>query len=212
MATTRQSSGRTSAGTSSSGRKSVPRKAPPTTGERIAGIGSDAVRNATGKGWSEWLAILDREKAGSMTHQEIDRLLYEKHGVPGWWSQMITVGYEQARGMRAKHQKPGGFEIGRSKTIAAPVDAVFAAWSDARRRARWLADPGITIRKATPGKSLRVTWVDGKTSLAVDFSPRGTTKTVVAVQHGKLRDARAAERMKSYWAAQLERLKTLLEA
>jgi len=57
-----------------------------------------------------------------------------------------------------------------------------------------------------------VTWVDGKTSLAVDFSSRGATKTVVAVQHGKLRDARAAERMKSYWTAQLERLKALLEA
>jgi uncharacterized protein YndB with AHSA1/START domain len=198
-------------GKKSSGKKSVPRKTPPTTGERIAGIGSDAVRNATGKGWSEWLAILDREEAGAMTHQEIARLLYQKHGVPGWWAQMITVGYEQARGLRAKHQKPGGFEIGRSKTIAAPVDAVFAAWNDARQRARWLADPKITIRTATPGRSLRVTWVDGTTNLVVDLSPRSETKTVVSVQHGKLRDARAAKRMKTYWAAQLERLKTFLE-
>ena len=209
MAAKRASSAKKSAGTSAA-RKSVPREAPPTGGERIAGVGSDAVRNATGKGWSEWLALLDREKAGAMTHQEIGKLLYEKHGVPGWWAQMITVGYEQARGMRAKHQKPGGFEIGRTKTIAAPADAVFAAWSDERRRARWLADPGITIRKATPGKSLRVTWVDGKTSLVVDLLPKGE-KTTVAVQHCKLQGARAAERMKTYWGEQLERLKALLE-
>jgi len=139
-----------------------------------------------------------------------ERLLREGHAITGLVRSESGAKGIQARGMRAKHQKPGGFEIGRTKTIAAPADAVFAAWSDERRRARWLADPGITIRKATPGKSLRVTWVDGKTSLVVDLLPKGE-KTTVAVQHCKLQGARAAERMKTYWGEQLERLKALLE-
>ena len=44
-------------------------------------------------------------------------LLHEKYSVPGWWSQMVTVGYEQARGLRVKHQKKSGFEISATRTI-----------------------------------------------------------------------------------------------
>jgi len=48
-----------------------------------------------------------------------------------------------------------------------------------RLRDRWLADPAFIIRKATPGKSLRITWVDGKTTLEVMLYPKGTGKTQV---------------------------------
>src|SRR5688572_15481156 len=182
-------------------KKTVPRTSPPTGGERLAGVGSDAVRNATGKGWDEWLAILDEAGARAMEHPAIAKLLNEAHRVPGWWAQMVTVGYEQSRGLREKYETAAGFEAGRSKTIAAPADAVFAAWNDARRRARWLADPGITVRTATPGKSLRITWVDG-THVDVGLVPKGEDRTQVQVQHRKLANARAVEGMKTYWGKQ----------
>ena len=35
-----------------------------------------------------------------MSHKEIAEYLNEKRGVPGWWSQMVTVTYEQERGLR----------------------------------------------------------------------------------------------------------------
>jgi uncharacterized protein YndB with AHSA1/START domain len=124
---------------------------------------------------------------------------------------MVTVGYEQARGLREKYETASGFEAGRSKTIAAPADAVFAAWNDPRRRARWLADPGITIRTAQPGKSLRITWVDG-THVDVGLVSKGEARTQVSVQHRKLANARAVEGMKAYWGKQLERLQALLES
>lgn len=41
--------------------------------------------------------------------------------------------------------------------------------------------------------------------------PRGNRATCM-MQHGKLSDAKAAERMKAYWAETLERLKGVLEA
>jgi uncharacterized protein YndB with AHSA1/START domain len=92
------------------------------------------------------------------------------------------------------------------------VSRLFAAWQDGRIRKRWLKDCNFVIRKATPPKSLRITWVDGKTNLDVGFYAKGQSKSLVSVQHGKLGDSHQAERMKAYWGEQLGRLKKLLES
>ena len=98
-----------------------------------------------------------------MPHKEIAALLNERHGVPGWWSQMVTVGYEQARGLRQKHQTTEGYQASASKSFAVPVSKLYAAWADPKARAKWLGKPDIAVSKATPGKSLRGVWKDGKT-------------------------------------------------
>ncbi|HET9469636.1 MAG TPA: hypothetical protein VFO24_00940, partial [Usitatibacter sp.] len=72
---------------------------------RLAGVGTDAVLRATGRPWSEWLAVLDRAGARTLSHKDIALLLSRKFGVPDWWGQMVTVGYEQARGLRAAGQR-----------------------------------------------------------------------------------------------------------
>ena len=48
-----------------------------------------------------------------MPHKEIARLLFEKGYIEnGWWGQMVTVGYEYARGRRIVGQpETTGFEI-----------------------------------------------------------------------------------------------------
>jgi hypothetical protein len=69
-----------------------------------------------------------------MTHQEIAGLLHTKHQVGPWWTQTVTVTYEQARGLRDKHQKPGGYEISVSRTIDASVSTAFKAWTDEKTR------------------------------------------------------------------------------
>src|SRR5436190_22306263 len=76
---------------------------------RYAGVGSDAVLRATGKAWDEWLRVLDRAGAKSMGHKEIALMLSRKFSVPDWWSQMVTVGYEQARGLRKLYEKADGY-------------------------------------------------------------------------------------------------------
>jgi hypothetical protein len=98
-------------------------------------IGDDAVKKATGKEWSEWFRILDRVKANTKSHREIVDILYKKHGIGPWWSQMVTVTYEQQRGMRALHEKADGFAASVSRTISAPIDELYTAWDDATRRA-----------------------------------------------------------------------------
>ena len=173
-------------------------------------MSDEAVQSKTGKTWEEWFGLLDKAGGRKMNHREIVACLSESHGVGPWWRQMVTVTYEQARGLREKHQKPEGYEISRSKTFAVPADELYRAWSDKRSRARWL-DAAITIRKATPDRSLRITWSDG-TSVEVMLYPRGDAKTQVTVQHCKLSDAAAGERMKAYWAERLETLGRVVEA
>lgn len=179
--------------------------------EKPGGMSDEAVKKATGRDWDEWIALLDAAGAPTLGHAGIARYLHEEHAVPGWWSQMVTVGYEQARGLRVKHQAcSGDFQASGSKTIAVPLDRVFDAWNDAAIRAQWLPEP-ITIRKATPGKSLRITWDLDGTSLDVQLYAKGEAKCQVSVQHNKLADAEAVAEKKAFWSAALGRLKALLE-
>jgi uncharacterized protein YndB with AHSA1/START domain len=172
-------------------------------------IGSAALQAKTGRTWEEWFAVLDAAGAAEKGHAETVQYLHGELGIDGWWAQMITVGYEQARGKRVKHQKPNGYEVSVSKTLPVSAAALFGAWQDEAVRRRWLPEPGAVVRKATPEKSIRLGWPD-QTLVSVDFYPKGDSKTQVAVQHGKLPDSEAAARMKAWWGDALERLKAEL--
>lgn len=178
--------------------------------DKLAGITGAAVKQATGRDWPAWVTLLDKAGAKSWPHADIALWLHKKHQVEDWWCQMITVGFEQATGRRVKHQKPDGFEVSVSKTIAAPVDRAFEAWKDHALRAQWLPGIELTVRKATPHKSIRITWPDD-TNLSVNFWPKGPLKCQVVPQHAKLPTAAAAEKMKAYWTQQLEALRLFLE-
>lgn len=173
-------------------------------------MSDDAVKTKTGKTWSEWFAILDKAGARKMTHQEIANLLYTKHDVGPWWTQMVTVTYEQHRGMREKHQKPEGYQISVSRTLPTSMSKLFTAFTSEKKRESWLKEDGLVVRKQTPNKTMRVTWKDGKTSLDIYFYPKGEDKNQVVVQHSKLPDAKAAEKMKTYWSKALDRLTAFL--
>ncbi len=174
-------------------------------------MSDEAVKSKTGKNWKEWFAILDKAGAKKMTHQEIATYLYSKQGVGPWWTQMVTVTYEQERGMREKHQRPEGFQISVSRTIAAPLTKLFRAFANEKQRTAWLGEEGLVVRKSTANKTMRVTWNDGKTSLEIYFLPKDDNKSQVVVQHSKLPDAKSSARMKTYWANALDRLRATLE-
>ena len=173
-------------------------------------MSDDAVKAKTGKTWNDWFKILDAAGEKKMTHQERVAFLNRKHNVGPWWQQMVAVTYEQARGLRERHQKPEGYEISVSRTINAPVSRAFKAWTDEKTRKAWLP-ANFKIRKAIANKSFRITWEDGKTSVAVAFIPKGAGKSQVVAQHSKLADAKAAAGMKTFWADALDRLKKMIE-
>jgi hypothetical protein len=178
---------------------------------RLAGVGSDAVLKATGRAWEEWIKLLDRAGAKALPHKDIALMLSRKFEVPDWWSQMVTVGYEQARGLRTVHQSADGFAASASRTVATPLGNLYNAWNDPQIRARWLLDAPVEVRKCTDGKSMRMTWTAGSSSVDVNFYPKGADKSMVRLQHGKLAKAADVTRQKVFWAEALERLKSLLE-
>jgi uncharacterized protein YndB with AHSA1/START domain len=176
-----------------------------------AGISDATVKARTGRSWSEWFALLDEAGAVKRGRKGIVALLSEHHRVGPWWRQMVTVAYEQERGLREKHQTPEGFQISVSKTIAAPVAAVFAAWADEEARAKWLSAADLTVRRATPGRSIRITWGDGTSSVDVNFYARGPEKSQVVVDQKRLADAEEVGRMKAFWSEALDALKKIVE-
>jgi len=172
-------------------------------------MSDEAVEAKTGKTWSRWFKHLDAAGGKKMTHQEIVAHLRDKHDVRPWWQQMVAVTYEQARGLREKHEKPGGYEISVSRTITAPVAKAFKAWTDEKTRKKWLP-ANFTIRKSTTNKTLRLTWNDD-TDVVAAFYPKGDGKCQVVAQHAKLPDADASAKMKMFWGEALGRLKESLE-
>jgi uncharacterized protein YndB with AHSA1/START domain len=147
-----------------------------------------------------------------MAHREIAVIVRRKFGVGDWWSQMVTVGYEQAAGLRTRHERSDGrYSVSRRRVLDASAARAYDAWADERVRERWL--PGasaLVIRKGTRGKSLRITWTDAATNVDVNIYPKGTGRCQVAVQHDKLPSAKQARQMRGYWAERLDLLRKLL--
>lgn len=177
----------------------------------IAGMSDEAVSAKTGHTWKQWARVLDAIDATGMPHKEIAAHLHEAYGLPTWWAQTVTVGYERIRGLRDVGQRRGGaYESNKSKTLAAPVSAVYRAFATGRIRSRWLPGVTLTVRKATPEKSLRITWPDG-TRVQVNLVAKGDTKTQAVVQHTMLASRAEKEKMKGFWTERLNVLSELLE-
>ena len=172
----------------------------------LAGRSDAILKEKTGCTWDRWVKALDYAQAYTWTHGEIAKHVAEKYKVPGWWAQAVTVGYERIKGLRAVGQRrDGSFEASKSRTFAVPLVRLYRAFHDARTRAEWLPGVDLTVRTATRGKSMRITWPD-RTSVVVGFDARGAAKSQVAIQHGKLADRAAAARMKEYWDERLTAL------
>lgn len=176
--------------------------------EELAGMRDDAVAAKTGKTWKQWVRALDDIGAMEMKHKDVARWVHDQTGLD-WWAQMVTVGYERIRGLRQKGQRLAGtFNATKSRTLPVSAAEVFHAFADEKLRRRWL-DVDLVIRKATAPKSVRITWTDGS-NLEVWITPKGASRAVVAIEHGKLASQAAAADSKAFWAERLEALGELL--
>jgi hypothetical protein len=187
-----------------------PPVAPAPSYAQLAGIKDATVKAKTGCDWERWVWALDHAGAHEWSHRAIAEHVRERYKTPMWWTQAVAVGYERIKGLRAIGQRMDGeFEAGKSKVLAAPVAKVYRACRDARVRKRWLGDVKLAVRTAIPDKSMRVTWPDG-TPVELYFVPKGEARCQLAVQHRKLPDREAVDRLKAYWGGRLAALQTLL--
>lgn len=179
----------------------------------LAGMANDKVQARTGRTWKQWVRELDRIGALSMEHRDIARRVHDDYGVPGWWSQTVTVGYERIRGLREKGQRrdTGTFDANKSRTFAVPVARLYRAFAHKPTRERWLPDVAFVVRTKIANKSMRVTWTDG-TSVHLYFTATSSKKTQLAIQHTGLPDRKEVAARKEYWKERLDALRAVLDA
>lgn len=173
---------------------------------------TDGVRRGTGRDRGEWFALLDANGMAGRPYREVADWLTGEHGLSKWWAQKLIVEYEQARGLRDPGVRPDGtFEVGTSKTMAVPVEALFEAFVNTRQRKKWLTDGTMSLRTSQASRTARFDWEEGSTRVNVNFDDKGPSKSTVAVTHARLDDAGEAQKAKALWKERLSELKSLLE-
>jgi hypothetical protein len=176
----------------------------------LAGMSDESVKKATGRTWDGWVTALDDAKADVWPHKHIAEYVHAEFNVPDWWTQMVTVGYERIKGLRARGQRrDGSYEASKSKVFPVPIGALFAAFADDDTRARWLTDVDPEVRHTAKNKSVRMRWPDGS-AVDVGFLTKGPTKSQVAIGHRKLASQADATRAKAFWTEKLTALGALL--
>lgn len=168
-----------------------------------------AVKAKTGRDWASWFRLLDDARAANLDHRSIAQLLREEHKVPGWWSQMVTVEYERARGRRVRHEVLGGFSVSVSKTIAASLKDLYAATASAVNRKTWFPKGAFKLSSKTKDKYFRGSWNESA-RLEIGFYARGERKSQIALAVNKLAKKADVERERKAWKAALARLQEML--
>ncbi|MGE3475487.1 MAG: hypothetical protein AB7H70_06730 [Rhodospirillaceae bacterium] len=192
-------------------KKAPAKKAAPKAKRKSAStaMSDAAVKAKTGRTWSQWFTLLDKAGAAKMTHKAIAELIAKRHKIPGWWAQMVTVGYERARGLRKVNETLSGFRTSVSRTLDAGVDAAFDAWDNAKTRAAFLKE-AVNVSTRNPGKNLRFTWKVGR--VEVRFVVKGPKKTQVTVDHEGLKSAADVGKARAQWSATMDKLGDKLKA
>lgn len=194
----------------------------------------DAVKKATGKNWQAWFTLLDKKKAGTMTHTEIARMLREKKLITKpWWSQMVSNIYEKERGKRVTGETlDAGFQVDVTKTIPSAAKDVWDLLTSPKGTGVWLGEelpltlePGATyatakgitgeVRTVSPGTRLRLTWQpkgpSTQTTLQITVTPRKSTHgTCIGFHQEKLKSSKQREMMRRHWQGALDRLGNIL--
>lgn len=177
--------------------------------QKFNSISSSAVKAKTGKGWSDWFKMLDKEKAHRLPHKEIALLLNKKYQVSPWWSQMVAVGYEQAKGLRVANQRTdGNFNVDISKVMNVGLGDLYEWVADDAKRKKWLKEE-IEIRKAVKDKIIRANFKGLAANLSFAFYVKGEQKAQVVVTQTKLSSAEEVEETRGFWKAALEKLNKL---
>jgi uncharacterized protein YndB with AHSA1/START domain len=188
------------------------------------------VRRATGRGWDEWIALLDAACAQAWSHKQIVAWLAAHAELSGWWRQSVAVGYEQATGKRVPGETADvEFQVGVRVTVVAALATVWEALVSPAGKALWLGSgaavlaPGVAyetpdgtrgeIRVVKPEDRIRFTvhrpGGPAASTAQIALVGSGVAKTAVTFHHEKLRDAEERETMPRHWKAVADKVKRI---
>ncbi|MBX3119451.1 MAG: SRPBCC domain-containing protein [Fimbriimonadaceae bacterium] len=193
-------------------------------------ITDEACKAATGKTMQEWYAEIEAKGLESQGRREINNYLYADCKVEAWWAGTLSVSYEEHKGKKEKDGRLKGYFICSTKTINAPVDAVYKAWTDSSLLGKWIGsgakvdpkeggslDDGDgnkgTFKRVRENKDLRFSWhtAGGDESLVdVVLTDKGG-KTGLLVNHDRIQTRAEADGIREAWSTSLTTLKDILE-
>jgi uncharacterized protein YndB with AHSA1/START domain len=195
-------------------------------------VTDEAAKAATGKTLKQWFAELDKRDGLKKGRRDNVSHIYEQK-IELWWATTIAVEYEKHHDVKKKDGLYEGYFICSTKTIAAPPDKVFAAWSNAADLGKWFGDKtraevkdggsyenkdnnkGDFLR-VRENKDIRMTFagngVEAPSLVDVQFQDKGKGKTGLLVNHSRIQNRAEADGLRAAWAESLDRLKKLCEA
>jgi uncharacterized protein YndB with AHSA1/START domain len=188
-------------------------------------VSGASCKSVTGKTFTEWSAALDA--AAPATRRDAIQFLYD-NAKDAWWATTIWVECERANGKFQKDGRIEGYNICVTKTIAQPIDKVYAAWT--KSPDAWFEDGakfeengriedslgnGGELLRVRPNKDLRFAWktAGGNDGSQVDvmFADKGG-KTGITLNHGRIQTRAEADGLRKAWGEALDRLKKQQES
>lgn len=180
----------------------------------------ESIEQATGLSWPEWLVFFESVGAKDLTHPQIARHAYEhivasgvlddtaanargRQNSSGWWSQNVTVAYEQHIGRRKPGQRADGtYEVSVTKSIGSDMADAFVWWMDmvaGQKEFNGVELDGEPRTSVTPvAHNWRADLADGS-KLLVSASLRNSSKAMIAITVQKLSSSKDAEQWRAYW-------------
>lgn len=201
--------------------------------DKIGKVTSESVRKATGRGWDEWLAILDKAGARSWSHREIVAFLKKRHKLRPWWQQGVTSGYETAIGRRIAGQNAKGeYMVTATKSIAVPARVVWKKLISDEGLKIWLKSlfevsikAGVVfetedgffgqIRTVKASRRIRMMWNEPNwarpTTLQVTLVEKPKGKSILVFDHTQIRDTRVHTAMRKRWRTAADEFALIVE-
>lgn len=174
-------------------------------------MSDEAVRSATGKGWDEWVGMIDEWGGRDSDHTTIAAYLRDEHGVDMWWSQGVTGGYERITGMRLPYEMPDGtFTANVTRTIVGSAGQIRAMLDDDAARADLFGGIASEARSRPGVKAPRFGVGPGVATISI--TPKAPAKgsseerMAISVQHNKLPTFEDVEQWKFFWSDWIEAL------
>lgn len=189
--------------------------------EQVGRVSAASVQKGTGRNWSQWISLLNKQGAQNWTHKEIVAFLKKKYKLGPWWQQGVTTGYEIAIGRRIEGQnQKGQYSVTATKSLLVNHKKVWKWLTSTAGLSVWLrplgaltfkpkqvfeAEGGVhgEVRTMKAGSRFRLAWYDPDydkaTFVQLLVVPKPKDKCIVAINHDNLPNTRMRNQMREQW-------------
>jgi len=188
-----------------------------------------ALKEATGTPWEEWVATLQRTADPLWSHEQLKNHICETFRISDEWGEWLAVMYGQMLGhIPVGVTKDAGVQIGVRKTVAMQKEQLWNFLTSPQGLSLWIGNvPEFRLQKGyefasaegisgkltvvEPLRKLRMTWKrpewEKPSRLQIYLLSAKSGKTTVAIHQEMLEDVYMRELMRRFWDEVLNRIK-----